>query len=138
MRNRSLRSDGGKWCINVALSLRRYRATEHERLHVPAQWQTPLLMSISTLTCEDNSTRSLLERSTCRHDPKEARLLTFSPHHFGIKVGDEQASGLVDCVGTPLLRICQVQHLLPIAEDRDDLEGLGHLARRVPAAQRAS
>lgn len=54
-------------------------------------------------------------------------------HHFCVEIGDEEASGLVDSMGAPLLRVCQEQNFLPVLEVGDDLEGLGHLASCEPA-----
>ena len=43
-------------------------------------------------------------------------------YHFGIEVGDEQASGLVHSVRAPVFRVCQEEYLLPVLQVWYDLE----------------
>ena len=49
-------------------------------------------------------------------------------NHLCIEVGNEQPCGLIHSVWRPMLRVCQVQYLLPVLQVGDDLEGFGHFA----------
>ena len=74
--------------------------------------------------CWDTSTRSQEACSILQsHGPA---------HHLGIEIRDEEASGLVDGVRAPLLRLCDKQDVLPVPQVGDDLESLRELARAVP------
>lgn len=51
--------------------------------------------------------------------------------HLLVKTSSEQLSGSEHSIGRPLVRLGQLENLLPIAQSGDDLEGLGQATRGV-------
>ncbi len=65
-------------------------------------------------------------------DPGQQQQVEEALRHFLVKSADKDLGCLEGGRGGPLLRARQQRQLLPVPELRDDLEGLGHLARPVP------